>query len=109
MALVLSLALGEDFFIGNMRFEVCDIEAASRFRLHHKKDVTAGNLKISEPVVTDITDAKSVEIMPDVFVSAGRGARQMIQVAIEAPRDIPIIRGDRKRALAKTHEPLVHA
>lgn len=88
MALVLSLKVEQDFYVGEERFVVTAIFSPTSFALAHERSGRGFR----------ITDAKASEVFPDVFVSAGEKPEAMIaRVAIEAPRHLLIIRGDKRR------------
>ena len=88
MALVLSLRKGQDFYLDDVQVLVTRVDGLMHFQL----------MLASSGQSFVITDAESVEIMPDVFVSAGdRPQRGIARVAIDAPREIRITRGDRWR------------
>ena len=88
MALVLSLREGQDFYLDDAQALVTRVDGLMRFQL----------MLASSGQSFVITDAESVEVMPDVFVSAGdRPQRGIARVAIDAPREIRITRGDRWR------------
>lgn len=88
MALVLSLRQGEDFYVEDERFIVVEIFGPSRFQL---KDAETGSIH-------EVTDEERVEILDDVFVSAGdRTQMGVARIAIEAPREIMILRGEKYR------------
>ena len=88
MALVLSLREGQDFYLDDDQVLVTRVDGLMHFQL----------MLASSGQSFVITDAESVEIMPDVFVSAGdRPQRGIARVAIDAPREIRITRGDRWR------------
>jgi sRNA-binding carbon storage regulator CsrA len=89
MALVLSLKNGDDVLIGDSSFVVGQIRAANDF-----------DMVDSEGTVHTITDAESTEIMEDVLVSAGsHPPLGTVRVAIEAPKGILILRGDKLRSV----------
>jgi len=88
MPLVLSLREGQDFFLDDEQVFVEKVDGLMQFRL-----VVAATRKSFE-----ITDAESAEVLPNVYVSAGdRPQRGIARVAIDAPRNIRIMRGDRWR------------
>jgi hypothetical protein len=88
LPLVLSLKRGQDFFVGEDCFVIDAVLSETQFRLRHS--ATGRSFEVD--------DTKSTEIMPDVFVSAGeKPLATMARVAIEAPQEILILRGDRKR------------
>jgi hypothetical protein len=85
---VLSLREGQDFYLDDAQVLVTRVEGLMHFQL----------MLASSGQSFVITDAESVEVMPDVFVSAGdRPQRGIARVAIDAPREIRITRGDRWR------------
>jgi len=88
MSLVLGLKQGDDFWVGDKQVVVTRIEDARRFWVK-----VEDNDKEFE-----VTDTYATEIMDNVFVSAGNYYKYgLIRIAIEAPRDIKILRGDRYR------------
>jgi sRNA-binding carbon storage regulator CsrA len=88
MALVLSLKVNEDFYVADEQFRVLRIVDDCHFKLLEER---TGR-------VLDITDEHGTEVVPDVFVSAGdRPQTGMARVAIEAPQDILILRGEKYR------------
>lgn len=94
MALILSLKEGQDFYVGNERFVLTEIVDENRFRLVH--DIANGP---AEPKPMLITDERSREVLPDVFVSAGEMHQTNVaSIVIDAPREILILRGDLRRA-----------
>jgi hypothetical protein len=96
MALVLSLRAGQDFYVDDERVIVERVHGHSRFDL-----VVASSGKRCR-----VTDAEAAEIMEDVFVSAGdRPQAGFARVAIDAPADVLILRGERYRGDEKP-EPL---
>lgn len=90
MPLVLSLKEKQDFYVGDLRFEVVKIHHPLKFDI---QDMQTG-------VIHDIGSKHSVEIVEDVFVAAGNHPQSStVRVAIEAPNDVQLLRGDKKRAL----------
>ena len=88
MALVLSLRKGDDFYVGDERFVVLAIHSPTAFSLMHERSKNT----------FQIGDAKAIEVYPSVFVSAGEKPEAMIaRVAIDAPRSLLIVRGDKRR------------
>lgn len=88
MALVLSLKSGDDVFIGGQCFSIGKIAAENDFAM-----IGPGGK------VHRITDAESEEVMDEVYVSAGsHPPLGTVRVAIEAPKDVLILRGDRVRS-----------
>lgn len=92
MPLVLSLRQRQDFFVGDERFVIDHVYSDTHFRIRHE----------ATGKVFDITDTMSTEILPDVRVFAGDQEQAMlVRVAIEAPREIVVLRGERYRDYAK--------
>lgn len=88
MALVLSLKEGQDFYVGDEQFVVDRVDGESQFTLIRTEDGRR----------FAITDEASSEVAEDVFVSAGdRSPALLARVSIEAPPDILILRGDKRR------------
>ncbi len=94
MALVITRRPGQDFYVGKERFVV---DAVSRDNEDGSRNFT---LKDERGNVIHVGEDEATEIMPDVFVSAGNGLdiddcpQDTAAVAIEAPRSIPIVRGE---------------
>jgi hypothetical protein len=85
VALVLTLRKKEAFYANDAKVMVRDILSADHCIV-----------ETSEGKTFDVTEDKSVEIMPEVFVSIGvRGQLDMARIAIEAPRSILILREDK--------------
>jgi hypothetical protein len=98
MALVLSLKEGQDFFVGEVRFVVEEVLGPLRFRLSYMREVTSGDVNVTQPRSVKITDLRAAEVLPEVLVSAGWNAPSArARVVIEAPAQILILRGDTKR------------
>jgi len=92
MPLVLSLREHQDFFVGDLRFEVIKIYHPMKFDV---QDMQKG-------LIYDISSKHSTEICPDVFVSAGNHPQSStVRVAIDAPSSIALVRGDKRRAMEK--------
>lgn len=88
MALVLSLRKGEDFYVGNEQFVIDTIHSDVFFRVKHLESGRA----------YEISDTQATEIMDGVFVSSGEKPQaQMARVAIEAPANLMVLRGDKYR------------
>jgi len=86
MPLVLTIAEGETLRVGEHDLEVTRIEGPTRFWVALDDS--------DEEVLID--DTKAEEVMPNVFVSAGKpGHRGVVKIAIDAPREIRIRRGKR--------------
>ncbi|WP_113152749.1 hypothetical protein [Nitratireductor sp. OM-1] len=93
MPLVLSLREGDDFYVSEQQFSVDRIYDETSFDL--VRGDAAG--EVSEPIA--VTELQAVEIMPDVFVSAGNLFQKgIIRAVIDAPRDMLILRGDKYRS-----------
>jgi sRNA-binding carbon storage regulator CsrA len=88
MPLVLSLREGQDFFVDEERFVVLKIEDIERFTLRSDSGRTH-----------KINDTMAEEVLEDVFVSSGLTMQAGVaRVAIEAPHDVLILRGDNYRS-----------
>jgi hypothetical protein len=88
MPLVLSLKESQDFFVGEERFVVDNVYSETRFTIWHE-----GTGKTHM-----ITDEIATEVLPDVFISSGdRHSNSTASVAIDAPSNIMVLRGDKKR------------
>lgn len=92
MALVLSLRVGEAFFVGpqSVRYTLIGVQANS--------------LTVQEErgPIFEIDDRKGVEIHPDVFASSGIGNEPYSRIgklALRAPRSIIIERESRVRGV----------
>ena len=86
--LILSLRPGQDFFVGDEQIVVNRILGEA----HYQVTLNSTGRRV------DVTDRECVEILPDVFLqSAGRAQLGVARIAIDAPREITIIRGDRYR------------
>ena len=86
MSLVLKLRPGDDFYVAKERVVVGELLGGPRFVL--KVDSTGRRY--------EITDEESVEMreVRDVFLaSGGRAQAGLARVAIDAPREISILRG----------------
>ncbi|MCL4743858.1 MAG: hypothetical protein KJZ83_00435 [Burkholderiaceae bacterium] len=93
MPLVLSMKESDDFWVEDRQVVITRIESGARFWVR-----LAGEQKEIE-----ITDTEAKEIMDDVFVSAGDFYKYgAIRIAIEAPQEIEILRGDRYRKRSKS-------
>jgi sRNA-binding carbon storage regulator CsrA len=91
MPLVLSLRVGQDFFVGNEQVTVTKITGYSKFDVR----VTSSGRTYH------VNDEEAVELheLSDVYLSAGdRPQAGLARVAIDAPREIPILRGDAARS-----------
>ena len=88
MPLILSVTEGDDIFINDDRLIVEAIYGDGRC------DVMLGDQEF------EIGDAKSVEVMPEVLVSAGLLANnpRYVRLVFKAPRSIMILRGEKYRA-----------
>jgi len=91
MPLVFSMKPGQDFYVGDDRVVVGTIYGKTRFDVVVEK--TGHTHSISEE--------EAVEIITDVFVSSGpRPVAGIAKVAIDAPQEVLILRGDRYRESA---------
>lgn len=92
MSLVLSLRTTDDFFVGDQQLEVTRIYDDTTFTLTRREENS------DDDVSFEITEKEAVEVLPDVFVSAGDlFQRGIIRAVIDAPRNILILRGDNYR------------
>lgn len=93
MALSLSLRKNEDVLIGDQSFVVSEVMNGGRFFLQ--------NAETGQTF--EITDMEAVEIMSDVFVSAGDydDSYGQVRVVIDAPREVSILRGEVARRGAR--------
>lgn len=89
MSLVISLKDGEDVFFGEDRLIVDGVFSANSYTLKNPKTGKAHH----------ITDKEAVEVLPNVTISAGDGQQQfgVVRLTIDAPRDVIVLRGSRKR------------
>lgn len=86
MALVLSLKDSEIVYIGKVPFIICDIQT-DHFHIEN----------LLTNVVYKVETTKMVEIQPEVKVSSGPLDKyNRIKLVVEAPRDIIIIRKERR-------------
>lgn len=84
MALVIGVPEGGAFYVGDTRCEIVDMRDEHHFRV-----------RVVEPFMNrefEVTDKSQVEILPDVWVSAGDVRSGLASLAIEAPRSVKILR-----------------
>lgn len=101
MALVLSVGRGGSIYIGEIdpiKVVVEQIYSSQKFQVR-VVGVTMDHLYT-------ITSRMSIEIVPHVFVSAGRGTSQVAQFVVEAPRSIKVMREELMDAISKGREPV---
>jgi hypothetical protein len=92
MALVLRLRKGQDFFVADEQVVVSQLFGDARFEL----EVASTGKRL------EITEEESTELMPDVFISSGGRAQSgLAKIAIDAPREIAILRGENYRTGGK--------
>lgn len=93
MALSLSLRKNDDVIIGDQYFILSEVVHGGLFVL---KNIETGQS-------FEITDMEAVEIMSDVFVSAGDydDSYGQVRVVIDAPREVSILRGEVARRGAR--------
>ena len=85
MALVLSLGEAQDFFIADERFVIEEIYDDASFLLTREQGGKS----------FEVTNKSVAEIMPDVLASSGGfQASGVVRIALDAPREIRILRGD---------------
>jgi hypothetical protein len=88
MPLVLSLRKGDDFYVGNEQFVIDEIHSDTMFRVRHER---TGKL-------FEVAGSNMTRIMNDVFLSAGeRPQAAVARVAIKAPANITVLRGEKYR------------
>lgn len=103
MSLVLSLKEGQDFYVGEERFVVAQILGEMRFTLQHSIERTIGRVKLLRRRVYEVSDDHSIEVLPDVYVAAGDNQPSgRVRVAIDAPKEVLILRGEKKRVLSES-------
>lgn len=103
MALVIEVANGKSFWVGDVEVVVTRITSHTSF-----------DLKVNSewPKIYRVSDSRSIEILPNVRVSAGLGGKPKVdsaraglaRIAIEAPRSIKILRDDIKNKATERHE-----
>jgi len=86
VALVLSIKQGQYFYIGDTRYSVENLQPRGfTLRQHEGKDITF-----------EITCDQMVEIAPQIYIRAGLATHKgEASIDIQAPKDIPILRGDK--------------
>lgn len=90
MALILSLKEGDRFHVGDDTITIVRVIADDHFMIETSKGDKF-----------DITQDKMLEVFPDVFVSvAAKVPTGMARVAVEAPREMLILR-DKNKGRAK--------
>ena len=91
MALVLSLKIGSDFYVGDYQFFVTSARSDTDFVVQ-RKDADHKTYAYS------ISTTQAVEILPDVFVSAGSSPQiNCVSLVIDAPGAVLVLRGDNFR------------
>ena len=89
MPLVLTLNEGEDFYIRDDRVVLEKIHSQTEFSLRRGRDNALIRIREGQPVA----------LFRGVFVAAGaRGQVGLSRIAIEAPRSLPILRGELYRS-----------
>jgi hypothetical protein len=90
MPVVISLQRDDDFYVGNERFVLSQIVSATEFKL----------CRTSDNISLDISDKSATEIVTGVTASGG-GRQQpnpsTVRIAITAPADVLVLRGQRRR------------
>ena len=85
MALVLQLASGDDFYVGDERYFITEIESDTAFAIERERDGRKFLLVDGNPLL----------IEPEVYASVGtRGQPNLANLCISAPRSIEVDRGD---------------
>jgi sRNA-binding carbon storage regulator CsrA len=90
MPLVLSLRTGDDFFVGDQHVVIGEVLNEGRFEM---TVMSSGRHYL-------VSDEQAVELeeIADVFISSGdRPQHGVARVAIDAPRSIPVLRGEAAR------------
>jgi hypothetical protein len=88
MPLVLTLKIGDDFFVAGERFVVDELE----------RHVACVICRASTGQAFRIVEEHATEILSDVHVSLGAHSTSVqCQLVIAAPRDVPVVRGERYR------------
>jgi hypothetical protein len=88
MPLVLSLQQDSDFYVGEEQFFVARIVSNTEFTLRRARDRQ----------LFHVDDKATTEVNPGVMVSAGeRQQPNSIRIAITAPSNVLVLRGDKKR------------
>ena len=88
MPLVLTLKIGDDFYVDRAQFVVDEVE----------RHVACVIRRTSTRRKFRIVEQRATEIMPDVHVSAGgRSTSTQCQLVIAAPPDVLVVRGERYR------------
>lgn len=84
MPLIIGIELGEDFFVGDERFELTEIKLPNEMVVKRSRDGQQ----------FDISDEEAKEIAPEVYMSSGKPlAARRARCALDAPRSIRIMRG----------------
>jgi len=88
MTLALSLRPGQDFYVGDEQFVIESLKGRHTFEV---RAVTTGKVHL-------ITEERAIEVLADVFLSSGGQAKAgLARIAIEAPPEVLILRGNRYR------------
>lgn len=90
MALVLTLKRGDDFYIDGVRYLVDVVRSLTEVVIRRPEDGRTWTLK----------DDMREELQPRAFASVGlRGDNDLClcRLAVEAPRSIPIVKGEKMR------------
>lgn len=88
MALVLSLKYGEDFFVGDRRVTILQ---GNSYRKVAVETDEGHKFQLESERMQEIFDGVMVSVSPE----ANGG---MARVIVEAPRTVPILRGDKYRS-----------
>jgi len=83
MALVLGMREGERFFVGDVAVRVIDVDTGAKFTLEVDDAFTRRIV---------VKNDSRVEILPEVYASAGFGSAAQVRVLLEAPKHIRILR-----------------
>jgi len=86
MALVLSLKQGHDFYVGETRYSVQALQPTGCTLCQHGE---------TQDKIFHISCEEAIEVSPKVFIRAGLASHlKEASLAIKAPKDILILRGD---------------
>lgn len=85
MALVLGLKEGESFYVDKKPVKVSKVKSANNFTLTIENEFASESFEIN--------GESRVQILPEVYCSAGYGSMQQVRVLVEAPRHIKLLRG----------------
>lgn len=86
MALVLAMQEGRAFYVGNTRVEIAEVRSIHQVKIKVQA-------KGAMDAIYTLTTNSRVEILDRVYVQLGLGSTaSLIKIAIEAPREVTILR-----------------